>query len=122
MGKNNLNKQNLVKSAKFDYPLSYYDFIDFTEDLKKSGALLELIDTTIEPFEKYDEEEIKIFQKELNSIKKQKNKKKGSGDIIKCDVENGIYNVYNPYIRVADDEYEGKKYPQQDSFIFVVKK
>ena len=76
MNKNNLNKQNLVKSAKFEYPRSYGDFIDFTEDLKKSGALLEVIDTTVKPYEKYDKEKIKSFQKELNYLKNKKIKKK----------------------------------------------
>ena len=78
----------------------------------------------MKPFDQYDlnSKELKDFQKELNSLKKQKNKRKGNGDIIKCDVENGIYDVYNPVIRVADDEYEGKKHPQYNSFIFVIKR
>ena len=74
------------------------------------------------PFEKYDENKIRIFQKELDIIKKQKNKKKGMGDIIKCNVENGTYSIYNPSIRVEDEEFEGKLYPKYNSFIFVVKK
>jgi hypothetical protein len=73
-------------------------------------------------FEDFSKEEIKNIQKKLNLIKKQKNKKNGKGEIIKYTVQNGIYNVYNPSIKVEDTEYKGKKYPNYDSFILVVKK
>ncbi len=73
-------------------------------------------------FEDFSKEEIKNIQKKLNLIKKRKNKKKGKGDIIKYDVENGIYNVYNPKIRIEDIEgYEGKKYTNYESIILVIK-
>jgi len=116
-------RENLVKSYKGD-GYKYRNFIEFSEKLEKKGAKIEIIDRSAKPFDQYDlnSKELKDFQKELNSLKKQKNKRKGSGDIIKCDVENGIYDVYNPVIRVADDEYEGKKYPQYNSFIFVIKR
>ncbi len=72
--------------------------------------------------EDYSKEEIKDFQKKLNLIKKQKNKKKGKCDIIKYDVENGVYDVYNPLIKADDIEgHEGKMYPNHDSFIFVMR-
>ena len=72
--------------------------------------------------EDYSKEEIKDFQKKLNLIKKQKNKKQGKGDIIKYDVENGVYDVYNPLIKADDIEgHESKIYSNYDSFIFVMR-
>jgi len=116
-------RENLVKSFK-KVGYEYRNFIEFSEELEKKGAEIEIIDRSAKPFGQYDlnSKELKDFQKELNSLKKQKNKKKGNGDIIKCDVENGIYDVYNPWIRVADDEYKGKKYPQYNSAIFVIRR
>ena len=50
------------------------------------------------------------------------NKKNGKGDIIKYDLENGVYDVYNPSIKADDIKgYEGKMYPNYDSFIFVMR-
>jgi len=117
------SRVNLIKSFK-EKGYLYRNFIEFSEELEKKGAKIEIIDRSAKPFEQYDldSKELKNFKKELISLEKQKNKKKGRGDIIKSEVDNGIYNVYNPVIRVADDEYEGKKYPQYNSFIFVVKK
>ena len=122
MNEDNEKKHNLVKSARFKYNFHYYSLRDFVEELKKSGAKLELINQNFKPFEEFDKEKIQSFQKELNLIKKQKNKKKGMGDIIKCNVENGIYNVYHPAIRGEDEIYEGKRYPQYSSAVLVLKK
>ena len=92
--------------------------------MEKKGAKIEIIDRSVKPFDQYDinSKELKDFQKELNLLKKQKNKKKGMGDIIKCNVENGIYNVYHPAIRGEDEIYEGKRYPQYSSAVLVLKK
>ena len=38
-----------------------------------------------------------------------------------CVAENGTYGVYYVDIRVDDEEYEGKKYEQYESMIFVKK-
>ena len=56
---------------------------------------MEDLEKFTQSFEEYDEEKLNLFKKELELIKKQKNKKKGFGDVIKCNVENGIYNVYH---------------------------
>ena len=50
-----------------------------------------------------------MFEKELNSTKKQKNKKRKLGQIVKYIVDNGTYDVYNPI-------HNG------DKLIFVIKK
>ena len=54
-------------------------------------------------------DKINLFQKELNSLKKQKNKKGQPGQIVKYIVDNGTYDVYNPI-------HNG------DKLIFVIKK
>ena len=48
--------------------------------------------------------------------------KKSRQDVIKCEVENGIYDVYNCPIRGEDEIYEGKTYPQYSSNVLVIKK
>ncbi len=116
-------RENLVKSFKED-GYKYREFIEFSEKLEKKGAKIEIIDRSVKPFDQYDlnSKELKDFQKQLNSLKKQKNKRSGNNDIIKCDVENGIYDVYNPDIRAEDEIYEGKKYSQYSSAVLVLKK
>ena len=95
---------------------------DFIKNLESKGAKLDLINLNFKPLESVNDKDIKIFEKELNQIKKQKNKKKGFGDVIKCEVENGIYDVYNCHIRGEDEIYEGKTYPQYSSNVLVIKK
>lgn len=118
-----IDRINLIKSFK-GQGYEYRNFVEFSEELEKKGAKIEIIDRSAKSFEQYDlkSKELKNFQKELNLIKKQKNKKKGMGDIIKCNVENGTYNVFNPDIRGADEIYEGKKYSQYSSAVLVLKK
>ena len=60
--------------------------------------------------------------KKLNLIKKQKNKKKGLGDVIKCQVENGIYNVYHTDIRSEAGEYDSSSDQQISSAVLVINK
>ena len=115
-------KYNILKSVYFTYPMAYYSFLDFVKDLKKSGAKVELVNPYYKPFEEYEEEKLKAFQKELNLIKKQKNKKKGLGDVIKCQVENGIYNVYHTVIRSEADEYDSSSDQQISSAVLVINK
>ncbi len=62
----------------------------------------------IKPFEEFDKDKVKSFQKELNKLKKQK-KRKEDGSIVKYTVDNGTYDVYRP-------EYNG------EGLIFVLKK
>ena len=116
-------REILIKSFKGE-GYKYREFIEFSEELEKCGAKLEIIDSSVKPFEQYDLNSKKIidFQKELNSIKKQKNKKNGLGDVIQCSVENGVYEVYEIPIRISDEEYEGKKIPRINGAIFVIKK
>ena len=102
--------------------MAYYSFLDFVKDLNKSGAKVELVNPYYKPFEEYEEEKLKAFQKELNLIKKQKNKKKGLGDVIKCQVENGIYNVYHTVIRSEADEYDSSSDQQISSAVLVINK
>ena len=115
-------KYNILKSVYFTYPMAYYSFLDFVKDLKKSGAKVELVNPYYKPFEDYEEEKLKAFQKELNLIKKQKNKKKGLGDVIKCQVENGIYNVYHTVIKSEADEYDSSSDQQISSAVLVINK
>ena len=115
-------KYNIANNAYFTYPAAYNSFKDFVEDLKKLGAKVEFFNPSYKSFDECDEDKLKLFQKELNLIKKQKNKKKGNGDIIKCEVENGEYNVYNTDIRCDDEIYEDKVYPQYSSAVLVIKK
>jgi len=122
MNEDKQKKYNLVKSASFTFNMAYHSFIDLVKDLKKLGAKVEFINQNFKSFEEHDKDELKIFQKELNLIKKQKNKKKGDGDIIKCQVENGEYDVYNTEIRCDDDIYEDKAYPQYSTAVLVLKK
>jgi hypothetical protein len=107
------NKETFIKSIKiFNNSISF---------LPKSNNLNCPFNSQ-KNFEDYNKQEINDFQKKLNLIKKQKNKKKGKGDIIKYVVENGTYNIYNPVIRVEDIKgYGGKKYSNYDSFILVIK-
>ena len=115
-------KYNLIKSAVFDIYYYYQTLRDFVVELKKSGAKLELKSQNFKPFEEYDKEKLNLFKKELDLIKKQKNKKEGYGDVIKCNVENGIYNVYNTEIRCEDEIYEGKAHSQYSKAVLVLKK
>ena len=115
-------KKNIIKSACFSSPWEYHTYFEFVKDLEKSGAKVELINPSYKPYEDYDKDKLKIFQKELNSIKKQKNKKKGSGDLIKCQVENGIYNVYDTEIISEEDTSEDIEYPHYSKAVLVVKK
>ena len=62
----------------------------------------------IKPFEEFDKDKVKSFQKELNKLKKQK-KRKEHGSIVKYTVDNGTYDVFRP-------EYKG------GGLIFVLKK
>jgi hypothetical protein len=77
----------------------------------------------IKPFETYDlkDKEIIKFQKELKKRTTKKNSFDGIDEIMTCVAENGIYGVYNVEVRVKDEEYEGKKYSQYESMIFVRK-
>jgi len=93
--KDNQKKYNLLKSVSFNANWKFQEFEDFVQELKKSGANLEFKNQSFKSFEEYDNEELRLFQKELDLLKKQKNKKKGDGDIIKCHVENGMYDVYH---------------------------
>ena len=115
-------KINILKSFHFTYPMAYYSFLDFVKDLKKSGAKVEFKNPYYKSFEDYDEDKLKKFQKELNLIKKQKNKKKGLGDVIKCQVENGTYNVYHTAIRSEADEYDDNSDQQISSAVLVINK
>ena len=115
-------KYNILKSVYFTYPMAYYSFLDFVKDLNKSGAKVELVNPYYKAFEEYEEEKLKAFQKELNLIKKQKNKKKGLGDVIKCQVENGIYNVYHTVIKSEADEYDSSSDQQISSAVLVINK
>ena len=115
-------KLNLLKSASFKYMYDLSNIKDFVKNLENKGAKLELLNLNLKPLESVNDKDIKIFEKELNKIKKQKNKKKGLGDVIKCEVENGIYDVYNCPIRGEDEIYEGKTYPQYSSNVLVIKK
>lgn len=115
-------KLNLLKSASFKYMYDLSNIKDFVKNLENKGAKLELLNLNLKPLESVNDKDIKIFEKELNKIKKQKNKKKGHGDVIKCEVENGIYDVYNCPIRGEDEIYEGKTYPQYSSNVLVIKK
>ena len=63
----------------------------------------------IKSFEEFDTDKIKLFQKELDKIKKKKNKKNEPNQIVKYIVDNGTYEVYNP-------THNG------DGLIFVLKK
>ena len=63
----------------------------------------------IKSFEEFDSDKIKLFQKELDKIKKKKNKKSEPNQIVKYFVDNGTYDVYNPI-------HNG------DKLIFVLKK
>ena len=102
-------KKYFIKSVNINsgsicfYPLSnslktnpFYPIIEFKKDTPKI-------------FEEYDFDKIKLFEKELNLIKKQKNKKRQPGQIVKYIVDNGTYDVYNPI-------HNG------DKLIFVLKK
>ena len=113
-------KYNITNNAYFSYPAAYNSFMDFVQELKKLGAKVEFFNPYYKSFDDCDKDELKLFQKELNSLKKQKNKKKGSGDLIKCQVENGIYNVYHTEIRGEDEEYDGKSYPQYSTAVLVL--
>tara|TARA_B100000989_G_C19477760_1_gene443715 strand:- start:80 stop:1069 length:990 start_codon:yes stop_codon:yes gene_type:complete len=119
----NINSINLIKSFK-GKGCDYRSFIQFSEELEKKGAKVEIVNKSAKSFESYDQnsEKMKNFKKKLNFLRKQKNKKKGFGDLIKCEVENGIYDVFNPTVQSGEDEYEGKKIPIYNSFIFVIKK
>ena len=115
-------KFNLLKSASFKYLYALNNIRDFIKNLESKGAKLDLINLNFKPLESVNDKDIKIFEKELNQIKKQKNKKKGFGDVIKCEVENGIYDVYNCPIRGEDEIYEDKTYPQYTTNVLVIKK
>ena len=115
-------KYNIANNAYFTYSTEYYSFLDFVQGLKKLGAKVEFFNPYYKSFDECDKDKLKLFQKELNLIKKQKNKKKGNGDIIKCEVENGEYNVYNTEIRCNDEIYDDKAHPQYSSAVLVIKK
>ena len=107
------SKQTFVKSIQISN--NSISFLPRSNNLSCPFYEVETFDGIKKFPEDYSKEEIKNFQKKLNFIKKQKNKKKGKGDIIKYDVENGIYDVYNPYIKVDDIKgHEGKMYPNYD--------
>ena len=57
-------KYNLIKSAVFNYYYNYQTLRDFVEELKKSGAKLELINQNFKSFEEYDMERLNLFKKE----------------------------------------------------------
>lgn len=114
------NKKYFIKSIQISN--NNISFLPKLNNLNSPFIKLETFDASQKFPEDYSKEEIKDFQKRLNLIKKQKNKKKGKCDIIKYDVENGVYDVYNPSIRADDIEgNEGKMYPNYDSFIFVMR-
>jgi hypothetical protein len=113
------NKKHFIKSIQISS--NNISFLPISNNLNCPFHKMETFDG-IKKFSKdYFQKEIKDFQKKLNLIKKQKNKKHGKGDIIKYKVENGVYDVYNPSIRADDTEYQGKMYPNYDSFIFVMR-
>ena len=114
------NKKNFIKSIQISN--NNISFLPKLNNLNAPFIKLETYGASQKFPEDYSKEEIKDFQKKLNLIKKQKNKKKGKCDIIKYDVENGVYDVYNPSIRADDIKgHEGKMYPNYDSFIFVMR-
>ena len=102
-------KKYLVKSIKIT--CGSICFFPISNNLEKN-PFIEIIDFKNEnpkSFEEYDLDKINLFQKELNSLKKQKNKKRQPGQIVKYIVDNGTYDVYNPI-------HNG------DKLIFVIKK
>ena len=114
------NKKYFIKSIQISN--NNISFLPKSNNLNCPFTKLETFGRSQKFPEDYSKEEIKDFQKKLNLIKKQKNKKKGKCDIIKYDVENGVYDVYNPLIKADDIEgHEGKMYPNHDSFIFVMR-
>jgi hypothetical protein len=114
------SKETFVKSIQISS--NSISFLPRSNNLNCPFYKAETFDNSQKFIEDFSKEEIKDFQKKLNLIKKQKNKKQGRGDIIKYDVENGIYNIYNPSIRADDIEgYEGNMYPYYDKFIFVMR-
>jgi hypothetical protein len=117
--KNYTNKKYFRKSIQISN--NNISFFPKSNNLDCPFTKVETFDGIKKFPEDYSKEEIKDYQKKLNLIKKQKNKKNGKGDIIKYDVENGIYDVYNSSVRADDIEYEGKMYPNYDSFIFVMR-
>ena len=114
------NKKYFIKSIQISS--NSISFLPRSNNLNCPFTKVETFDGSQKFPEDYSKEEIKDFQKKLILIKKQKNKKNGKGDIIKYDLENGVYDVYNPSIKADDIKgYEGKMYPNYDSFIFVMR-
>jgi len=90
-------RKNLVKTIKiFSNSLCFFP-------ISKAGNFKtnpfrehhDFVNKVPKSFKEYELENIKTFQKELDLIKKQKNKKKGIDDVVKYYVDNGIYDVYN---------------------------
>ena len=104
-------KKYLVKSIKITSKNLCFFPISKTHNFNKNPFIEhhDFVNKTPKSFEEYELENINSFQKELNLTKKQKNKKKGIDDIVKYNVDNGIYDVYNC-------EHNG------DILIFVLKK
>ena len=104
-------KKYLVKSIKINSKSLCFFPISKAHYFKKNPFIEhhDFVNKTPKSFEEYELENINSFQKELNLTKKQKSKKKGIDDIVKYNVDNGIYDVYNC-------EHNG------DILIFVLKK
>ena len=102
-----IKKKNFVKSIKISS--SKICFFPVSNDLKKNPFIKYQDYQKFKKFEEYNKDEILLFEKELKSIKNKKNKKKGIGNIVKFEVDNGTYNIYN-------SEYKN------DLLIFILKK
>ncbi len=123
----NINRQS------FDFHNSFYEFTSKEYLVKSinvtsgsicifplSNNLNSFKGVNLKPLEEYDEDELKLIQKELDLLKKRKNIKKGEGEIIKCPVENGEYEIFNIYINCNNESYEDEE--EESTAVLVLKK